>query len=263
MTQRERRIFLIRYLLDETDVYHGMPIPRSETEQWIMLRGLLNIRPANPVNEEFLTVQNEYLQNEIALKGITDIANLTPVTKDNLYLWQGDITMLRVDAIVNAANSGMTGCWKPNDPSIDNCIHTFAGVQLRLECDEIMRRQGHEEPTGQAKITKAYNLPSKYVIHTVGPIVGSAVTRQHREQLASSYRSCLDIAYANNVKSVAFCCISTGTFRFPQEPAAKIAVDTVRMWLAEHKCDIKVVFNVFTDTDLNIYNSILEVEYAA
>ena len=262
MTQRERRIFLIRYLLDETDVYHGMPIPRKESEQRIMLRGLMNIRPANPVSEEFLSVQDEYLRNEIAARGITDIDSLTPVTQDNLYLWRGDITTLRVGAIVNAANSGMTGCWQSNHACIDNCIHTFAGVQLRHECDEIMRQQGYEEPTGQAKITGAYNLPSDYVIHTVGPIISGELTRQHCELLASCYRSCLDIAQANNIKSIAFCCISTGVFHFPNERAAEIAVDTVRMWLAEHNYDIKVVFNVFTDTDLHIYESVLGVRYA-
>ena len=178
---------------------------------------------------------------------------------DSLYLWRGDITTLRVGAIVNAANSGMTGCWQSNHACIDNCIHTFAGVQLRQECDEIMRQQGYEEPTGQAKITGAYNLPSDYVIHTVGPIISGELTRQHCELLASCYRSCLDIAQANNIKSIAFCCISTGVFHFPNERAAEIAVDTVRMWLAEHNCDIKVVFNVFGQNDEAIYRRVLNI----
>ena len=175
-----------------------------------------------------------------------------------LYLWRGDITALRCDAIVNAANSGMTGCYVPNHRCIDNCIHTFAGVQLRLYCEEMMEAQGHAEPTGQAKITPAYNLPCRYVLHTVGPIVGGRLTETHCRQLADCYRSCLSLAAENELKSVAFCCISTGEFHFPNEKAAEIAVATVKEFLAQNKTSVeKVIFNVFKDRDREIYEELL------
>lgn len=167
MTQKERRIYLINRLLSEDEHHNGITIPESEAEQKRLLRSLINIRLPSPVGNDFLTIQDEYLQTAIAEKGITKLHDLTPF-KDNIYLWQGDITTLECDAIVNAANSGMTGCYHPCHNCIDNCIHTFAGVRLRLKCAEIMRKQGYDEPTGKAKITPAYNLPCKYVIHTVG-----------------------------------------------------------------------------------------------
>jgi len=166
------------------------------------------------------------------------------------------ITTLKVDAIVNAANSGMTGCYCPLHGCIDNAIHTYAGVQLRLECFEIMKRQGYQEPTGQAKITGSYNLPSKYIIHTVGPIVSGKVTKKDCELLASCYRSCLEVADQNGVKSISFCCISTGEFHFPNETAAEIAVEVVSKFLATH-APMQVVFNVFKDTDFKVYKRIL------
>lgn len=178
--------------------------------------------------------------------------------QQGLYLWQGDITALRCDAIVNAANSGMTGCYVPNHRCIDNCIHTFAGVQLRLYCEEMMEAQGHAEPTGQAKITPAYNLPCRYVLHTVGPIVGGHLTETHCRQLADCYRSCLSLAAENGLKSVAFCCISTGEFHFPNEKAAEIAVATVKEFLAQKETSVeKVIFNVFKDRDREIYEELL------
>lgn len=254
MTQKERRIYLINRLLSEDEHYNGITIPESEAEQKRLLRSLINIRLPSPVGNDFLTIQDEYLQTAIAEKGITKLHDLTPF-KDNIYLWQGDITTLECDAIVNAANSGMTGCYHPCHNCIDNCIHTFAGVRLRLKCAEIMRKQGYDEPTGKAKITPAYNLPCKYVIHTVGPIVQGRLTEKHRMLLKSCYESCLELAVLNRIKSIAFCCISTGVFGFPQDKAAEISVQTVREFLKNH--DIEVIFNVFKDADYELYRQLL------
>ncbi len=220
------------------------------------MRSLFNIRMPKETSEDFLQIQDVYLQEENRRKGITDIADLQPV-QDDIYLWQGDITTLRCDAIVNAANSQMLGCFRPCHGCIDNAIHTFAGVQLRRNCNEIMQKQGHNEPTGQAKITPAYNLPCKYVLHTVGPIVSGRLTEEHCELLKSCYLSCLKLAEKNSCKSIAFCCISTGVFGFPQREAAQIAVDTVKRYKEENHSDIKVIFNVFKDDDYAIYNEIL------
>ena len=252
MTQAERRMFLIQKLLDEAQQYHDLSVPQDSVEQKKLLRSLMNVRPPRPIGADFLTVQDAYLQEETARKGITDIADLTPV-EAGIYLWQGDITTLKCGAIVNAANRGMTGCYVPCHGCIDNAIHTFSGVQLRLTCEELMEKQGHEEPTGQAKLTPAYNLPCDYVLHTVGPIICGRVTRRDRELLASCYRSCLELAQRNKIKSVAFCCISTGEFHFPNEEAAKTAVDTVR----RYKRDTEVIFNVFKDEDYEIYRDLL------
>ena len=256
MTQAERRILLIQKLLDEQPQYQGAPIPRDETEQKNLLRSLMNIRAPESIGGEFLTVQDEYLREETAAKGVTDLANLSPIS-EGLYLWRGDITTLRCGAIVNAANSGMTGCYQPCHNCIDNCIHTYAGVQLRLKCAKLMKEQGYEEPTGQAKITPAYNLPCQYVIHTVGPIVQGRLTKRHCKLLASCYRSCLKLADENDVRSIAFCCISTGVFLFPNDKAAEIAVQTVREYKAETGSQIEVIFNVFKDADYQIYRDLL------
>ena len=256
MNQSEKRLFLIRSLLKERPDYQSMDVPADANSQRQLLRGLMNIRAPQGIGAEFLTVQDEYLQGETAAKGITDIADLTPV-QPGLYLWQGDITTLKCDAIVNAANSGMTGCYIPNHRCIDNAIHTFAGVELRLACEELMERQGYPEPTGQAKITPAFNLPCRYVLHTVGPIIHGRVTRRDQELLASCYRSCLELAEKNELESVAFCCISTGEFHFPNEPAAEIAVRTVKEFLQKQTSVRKVIFNVFKDTDREIYGRLL------
>ena len=255
MKQQDRRLFLIKYLLNEQPQYRNMQIPQSEAEQKRLLRSLMNVRHPKAIGDDFLEVQNTYLQAVNADKGITDIADLEQI-EDGIYLWQGDITTLKCDAIVNAANSGMTGCYCPCHGCIDNAIHTYAGIQLRLECDELMQRQGYAEPTGKAKITRAYNLPCKYVLHTVGPIISGGVTKEDEELLASCYRSCLELAKENDVKSVAFCCISTGEFHFPNDRAAEIAVQTVR----EHKGEIEVIFNVFKDTDYEIYRRLLRAD---
>lgn len=245
---------LIAYLLSERPEWNDLTIPAKELEQFCLYRSLVNIRPAEKASAEYLRAEDEFLQKLTVQKGITDIADLQPVEK-NIYLWKGDITTLQCGAIVNAANSGMTGCYRPCHNCIDNCIHTFAGVRLRLKCAEIMKAQGHEEPTGTAKITPAYNLPCDYVIHTVGPIVQGKLTEKHCELLKSCYQSCLELAILNGIKNIAFCCISTGVFGFPQDKAAEIAVQTVREFLKNH--DIEVIFNVFTEKDFDIYKRLL------
>ena len=259
MNQSERRLFLIQSLLKENPEYRDMSIPADANSQRQLLRGLLNIREPRRIGADFLQIQNEYLQEETAAKGITDAADLVPL-QPGLYLWQGDITTLKCDAIVNAANSGMTGCYCPNHGCIDNAIHTYAGVQLRLACAEIMDRQGHPEPTGQAKITPAFDLPCRYVLHTVGPIVSGRVTAQNKELLASCYRSCLEMAAEKGLESVAFCCISTGEFHFPNEQAAEIAVQTVKAFLKKQTSVKKVIFNVFKDMDKKIYERLLRTD---
>ena len=257
MTQTERRIYLIEYLLSERG--EKINIPTDEYDQKRLLRSLFNIRMPKNVTEAFLQIQDDYLQEENRRKGITNIADLEPV-QEGIYLWQGDITTLKCGAIVNAANSQMLGCFQPCHGCIDNAIHTYSGVQLRCKCNELMKEQGFDEPTGQAKITPAYNLPCKYVIHTVGPIVGGYLTQEDCELLKSCYLSCLKLAEENGVESIAFCCISTGVFGFPQREAAKIAVDTVKEYKEENRSDIMVIFNVFKDNDLAIYREVLASE---
>ncbi len=245
---------LIKYLLNENPEYKKVRIPTSENEQFRIYRSLVNVRPADEISAEYLAAEDEYLRQKTAEKGITDIADLSPV-EDDIYLWRGDITTLKCGAIVNAANSGMTGCYQPCHNCIDNCIHTFAGIRLRLNCSEIMKKQGYPEPAGQAKITRAYNLPCEYVIHTVGPIVQGKLTSEHCRLLESCYRSCLEIAVQDGIDSIGFCCISTGVFGFPKQEAAEIAVRTVRDFMKSHR--IKVIFNVFGSEDYDIYRKIL------
>lgn len=253
MTQEERRVALIQFLLDERQE-RNIPLPSSEAEQKRLLRGLMNVRSPHPIGQEFLHLQDEYLQEEQRRRGVTDWRTLFPI-RDGLYLWCGDITTLRCDAIVNAANSALLGCFYPCHGCIDNAIHTFAGVQLRLYLDEQMKEQGHDEPVGQAKLTPAFNLPCRYVLHTVGPYVGGRLTEAHRAQLASCYRSCLETAEQHGLESVAFCCISTGEFHFPREEAAQIAIQTVQTY-QKHSA-IKVIFNVFQESDERLYQRLL------
>ncbi|MGN1303501.1 MAG: protein-ADP-ribose hydrolase [Oscillospiraceae bacterium] len=252
MTNDEKLLYLIKYLLAEDAQYKNAEIPQSNEERFRLFRSLVNVRPPMPIDDDFQKVQDEFLQEEIMTKGISDFANMKPV-KDNIYLWKGDITTLKCGAIVNAANSQMLGCFQPCHSCIDNAIHTFSGVQLRLECAEIMEKQGYNEPTGQAKLTSAYNLPCEKIIHTVGPIVEGELTEKHCRQLESCYISCLNAAEENNIESIAFCCISTGVFGFPQREATEIAVDTVRKYSGK----IKVIFNVFKQTDFDIYRELL------
>lgn len=257
MTQDEKRIYLINRLLQERAEYGFDAVPDQPDKQKMLLRALMNIRPPKATDDEFLRVQDEYLQEEIQEKGVTDITDLQPLWGD-IYLWKGDITTLKCDGIVNAANSEMLGCFCPNHGCIDNAIHTYAGIQLRLECAEIMKKQGHDEPTGTAKLTKAYNLPCKYILHTVGPVVYGKLTRQNKSDLANCYRACLALANKNGLNSLAFCCISTGEFRFPNEIAAQIAVQTVSEYKAQTNSKIKVIFNVFKEKDYAIYKRILD-----
>lgn len=264
-------------------------------ELWRMFRALVNTRPPEPASAGFLAAQDHLLQGLIADAGVTDAATLPAVAADaRLSIWRGDITTLAADAIVNAANSQMLGCWQPGHACIDNAIHTFAGVQLRLECAALMRAQGHKELSGCAKVTAAYNLPARYVIHTVGPIVSSAPTARDDELLARCYTSCLDAAAEHGCATVAFCCISTGVFGFPQERAARVTVATVRAWLDARESRMvampadaaggvsaaddparmasaptsadsgtlttipRVIFNVFSARDEEIYHDILD-----
>ena len=258
-TQQEKRRWLIHALLEEMPQYQYPVFPCSQERQQRLLRSLMNVRPPRPVTEEFLQVQDAYLQEMTREKGITDADSLISCPANSrIVLWQGDITTLRCDTIVNAANSQLLGCFQPCHSCIDNIIHTMSGVQLRLACNEIIQQQGHEESTGQAKITPGFNLPCRYVIHTVGPIVNGPLTQSHEELLASCYHSCLDLARENKAGSIAFCCISTGMFAFPQQRAAEIAVRTVTDWLDKNPdCINRIIFNVFKDEDREIYEQLL------
>lgn len=256
MTQEERRIYLIIELISEHPRCADIQIPADADNQKRLLRSLMNVRLAAPVDKEFLQIQDEYLQQANEEKGIVHIEDMTEAEQD-LYIWKGDITRLGVGAIVNAANSGMTGCYQPCHNCIDNCIHTFAGIELRNFCEDMMQEQGYEEPTGQAKLTPAYNLPCDYVIHTVGPIVRGKLTHRDEDLLKSCYEACLKLADQNGIKSIAFCCISTGVFCFPNQRAAEIAVQTVRDYKRQNDSDVKVIFNVFKDEDERIYNELL------
>jgi len=254
MTQDERRRFLLEFLLRERG--ETMALPADEAAQRRLLRALCNVREPIPAPADFLAVQDAYLQEETRRKGVTDAAQI-PEAEPGIRLWRGDITTLRCDAIVNAANSALLGCFVPCHGCIDNAIHTYAGVQLRLACAELMAAQGHPEPTGRAKITPAFNLPSRYVLHTVGPIVRNRPTARDEALLAACYRSCLELAAAHGARSVAFCCISTGEFHFPNARAAQIAVQTVREARKTLQHEMDVIFNVYQERDLRIYEGLL------
>lgn len=256
MNQSERRRYLIQKLAEENPEYRKMRIPIGAGEQKRVLRSLMNVRMPAAIDEEFQKIQDEYLREENEKRGIVTLSEIEEIQPD-LMIWQGDITRLKVGAIVNAANSGMTGCYYPCHNCIDNCIHTYAGIELRNYCNDLMEEQGGEEPTGQAKITPAFNLPCDYVIHTVGPIVQGPLTEEHEHLLASCYRSCLELADKNQAESIAFCCISTGVFMFPNRRAAEIAVETVKNYKEKTNSKIKVIFNVFKDEDDDIYKRIL------
>lgn len=262
MEQRERRLYLIRRLLAEQPSCREKAIPQDEIQQKQLLRALMNLRPPREASEEFLSVQDAYLQAELLQKGVTKIQDLKPV-REGMYLWQGDITTLRCGAIVNAANSGMTGCYVPLHGCIDNCIHSAAGVQLRLCCQRLIEAQGHEEPVGCAKLTPAFNLPCRYVLHTVGPAVRQEATEQDEQLLARCYRSCLKLAEEHEIRSIAFCCISTGVFRFPNRRAAEIAIQTVQEYRKQADRPVEVIWNVFKDEDCAIYRQLLQGDIAA
>ena len=258
MTQDERREYLIQYLLKEEIPFGRQNIPTDKQGQENLLRSLMNVRPPRPISNDFLKIQDEYLTERNIERGITDVDTLAPVKSDSrLYIWQGNITTLKCDAIVNACNSQMLGCFSPMHACIDNFIHTYAGMELRLKMHEIMAKQGHEEETGKAKITSGYNLPTKYILHTVGPIIQWKVTKEDEDLLASCYTECLKLAADTGVESIAFCCLSTGVFRFPQQRAAEIATNTVKQYLNKDSRIKKVIFNVFKDEDLKIYSGLL------
>lgn len=258
MTQDERREYLIQYLLKEKIPFGRQNIPTDKQGQENLLRSLMNVRPPRPISNDFLKIQDEYLTERNIERGITDVDTLAPVKSDSrLYIWQGNITTLKCDAIVNACNSQMLGCFSPMHACIDNFIHTYAGMELRLKMHEIMAKQGHEEETGKAKITSGYNLPTKYILHTVGPIIQWKVTKEDEDLLASCYTECLKLAADTGVESIAFCCLSTGVFRFPQQRAAEIATNTVKQYLNKDSRIKKVIFNVFKDEDLKIYSGLL------
>ena len=259
MTHEEQRSWLIRYLLSEDRRYEDMGVPEGEQDQKNLLRGLMNVRMPELLPDSFFRIQDEYLTEENRREGITHVADLSPCPSDpRLYVWQGDITTLDCDAIVDACNCKLLGCFRPLHGCVDNIIHSKAGIELRLACNDIMEKQGYDEPTGQAKITPAFNLPCRYVIHTVGPIVQGRLTKRHEELLASCYRSCLELAEKNNVKDIAFCCISTGVFGYPQRKAAETAVETVRKYYEETGSGMKVIFNVFKEDDLKIYQKLVD-----
>lgn len=257
INSEEQLDFLINYLLNEKGEY--IPIPKDYQLKRGLLRLLMNIRPPSEISGEFLEVQDEFLSAETLNKTLISPDDIKEV-KGKLMLWQGDITTLKVDGIINAANSKLLGCFMPQHNCIDNVIHSAAGVQLREECNKIMEIQNHDEEVGKAKITSAYNLPSKYVIHTVGPKIpeGQEPSMDKYEDLKSCYVSCLDIAKYNQLESIAFCCISTGVFNFPQDLAAKIAIETVSDYLKSNETTLKhIIFNVFTDKDYLIYKELL------
>lgn len=265
--------FLINKLIEEDEKYKAIKIPREYSDKRNLLRALMNVRMAGNIDKEFLEVQNKFLSKEVKEKGVITLDKIETVdnelgrAKDNnlneklgkISIWQGDITTLAVDAIVNAANSELLGCFVPCHRCIDNAIHSQAGIELREECFELMKEQGHLEETGKAKITKGYNLPAKHVIHTVGPIVYNGLTESLRNDLKSSYKSCLELMVENNLRTIAFCCISTGEFHFPNGEAAKIALKTVLEFLEENREKVdRIIFNVFKDIDKEIYLDLIK-----
>ena len=253
-------LFLIDYLIKEGNYKYNKELENALKENneevlYNYFRYLMNIRLPNNISEEYLKIEDEYLQERLKNKIITNIEDIKPI-RDNLYLWQGDITTLNIDAVVNAANSSMLGCFIPLHKCIDNAIHSASGTRLRLCLNDIMK--GKSEESGKCIITKAFNLPSKYILHTVGPIIQNIVSKKDEEILYNCYKSCLETAKENNIKSIAFCCISTGEFKFPNKEASQIAINAVKDFLNNSKYDIKILFNVFKDLDYELYYDILK-----
>ena len=263
MNRLEKIQYLNQSLLDEMPEYRSeaLQFPKGDAAQRRLLRSLMNVRPPMPLKAAFLEAQDVLLSEEREKRGVVEADSL-PATPAHpqIALWQGDITRLAADAIVNAANSALLGCFCPCHGCIDNAIHSASGLQLRDECNALMTAQGYPEPAGRAKLTKGYNLPARYVLHTVGPIVRGRVTQRDRQELASCYRSCLELAAEHGLETVAFCCISTGEFHFPNQEAAEIAVKTVADFLRHSTSVRKVIFNVFKDIDAAIYRGLLGVD---
>lgn len=260
-------------LLVDDSTYRNIELPDDENEKKQLVRSLMNVRMPRTISEDMLKAQDEYLDSELLAKKITDVSDIKTVKEqygstiscaDRISVWQGDITSLSIDAIVNAANSGLLGCFVPCHRCIDNAIHSAAGMQLREECNHIMNRRrikygnDYEEGVGTATLTNAYKLPCRYVIHTVGPIVYGKLNEGHCKKLADCYRSCLTLAADKGLKSIAFCCISTGEFHFPEREAAKIAVETVTDFLQKNETIERVVFDVFKQRDCEIYEELLK-----
>ena len=276
MDRSERLAHLIGMLVEESPHLSDarasgeLALPASEQERYRLWRSLVNVRQPHPASGAYLQAEDAFLQQEAQRKGVVMLDAIRQQAQPaaaagagRLLLWQGDITRLATDSIVNAANAQLLGCFQPCHGCIDNAIHTAAGVRLRLACAELMRAQGAPEPTGRAKVTAGFNLPAAHVLHTVGPIVaGSRPTKREGEQLASCYEACLDAAAEHGLASIAFCCISTGEFRFPKLQAARIATGTVRAWqqraASAGRSVPTVVFNVFSDEDFRIYQRLLE-----
>jgi O-acetyl-ADP-ribose deacetylase (regulator of RNase III) len=262
-TQEQRLDTLVEAFKADSVQYKDLPTPADTEGKRRLLRSLMNVRMPRRMDDAVLTLQDAYLRERIRENGIVSAAEI-PVVRDGMAIWQGDITRLAVDAIVNAANSQMLGCFVPMHTCIDNCIHTFAGVQLREACSRAMEQlrsrygRDYEQPTAVPLLTEGYNLPAKNVVHVVGPIVDGSLTEAHEKNLADCYRNTLALCAENGLRSVAFCCLSTGVFRFPNQRAAEIAVDTVSGWLREHSGLIdRVIFNVFKDEDKTYYEELL------
>lgn len=270
LTQEEKLDYLVKELCNASKQYKDLHVEKSDRR--IVMRSLMNVRIPSSISSEFIQIQDEFLQQEAFEKGIVRLEDVQTMNEqygsdyiygDKISIWQGDITRLAVDAIVNAANSQMLGCFVPLHKCIDNAIHSAAGIQLREECNQYMQRKrkqqyNYEEPTGSAVVTNGYNLPCKYVIHTVGPIVAYKLTEALKEDLHSCYRSCLSAALEKGIRSIAFCCISTGEFHFPNEEAADIAVEEFEKTLRDFSDKIdRIIINVFKDTDCEIYEELL------
>ena len=263
MTQEQRLDYLVEEFKTDSVQYKELETPKDTEGKRRILRSLMNIRMPRKMDKAVLSVQDEYLQERVRENGIVELDDI-PMIRDRMSIWQGDITRPAVDAIVNAANSQMLGCFVPMHTCIDNCIHTFAGVELRAECSRQMNQlrlkygKDYEQPTAVPMLTDAYNLPAKKVIHVVGPIVRYELTPELEKDLADCYRNTLDMCLEHDLKSVAFCCISTGVFHFPNKQAAEIAVSTVDSWLSQHPGTMeRVIFNVFKDEDKTYYEELI------
>ncbi|MBQ9154269.1 MAG: protein-ADP-ribose hydrolase [Solobacterium sp.] len=276
MDQKERLRYLTSQFIKDSEQYSGLTVPENPEEQRALLRSLMNIRMPHPMDTQVLRIQDEYLREHNRENGIVSLSDIpscascgsTVPHASQIHLWQGDITRLAADAIVNAANSQMLGCFIPMHACIDNCIHTYAGIQLRAECARQMRQlrkqygNDYEQPVAVPMLTGGYNLPAEHVIHVTGPIVTGRLTRENEQQLSDCYRNVMNMCVEHDLHSVAFCCISTGVFRFPNRRAAEIAAETVTEWLQEHPgYDIHVIFNVFKDEDRQYYEEVLYNEH--
>ena len=256
MNKQEIVTKLLHYFLHEDKRYEEVSIPQNYDEARSLLRGLINMRDAKPIDEDILHLESELLDLELNEKKITDVNDI-PLVEDKISIWQGDITTLKIDAIVNAGNSALLGCFIPNHSCIDNAIHTYAGIRLRLACQEIMK--GYELEVGEAIITQGYQLPSKSIIHTVGPIVDGHLTQDNVLDLEKCYFNCLELARKNKIKTIAFPCISTGVFHFPKDKASEIAVKTVKKYLEKYPDSfLKIVFNVYIEEDKKCYERLFK-----